>query len=202
MSQQQNPLLSKERIQSFAAELGVEYCTVKAVIEVETGGKPFLTDGRPLILFEGHIFWRELNRLALNPESFACSDTADILYRTWTKKHYKGGAGEYERLQRAITINQEAAYRSASWGLFQIMGFNCELCGEPDINEFVRKQESLESQLTMAAAFIKSAGHTVSLARKDWASFARRYNGPAYAENDYDGKLRRAHEKCLSESRA
>jgi hypothetical protein len=32
---------------------------------------------------------------------------------------------------------------------------------------------------------------------KDWAGFARRYNGPAYAENKYDEKLSAAYEKFL-----
>ena len=42
----------------------------------------------------------------------------------WTKSHYKGDMGEYERLKKALAIHEKAAACSASWGLFQIMGFN------------------------------------------------------------------------------
>jgi hypothetical protein len=35
---------------------------------------------------------------------------------------YKGGAGEYSRLEAAMTLDKEAALKSASWGLAQVMG--------------------------------------------------------------------------------
>ncbi|MNL61260.1 hypothetical protein D3C87_1851660 [compost metagenome] len=35
--------------------------------------------------------------------------------------------------------------------------------------------------------------HKALLGRK-WADFARRYNGPAYKENDYDTKLAKAYD--------
>ncbi len=31
----------------------------------------------------------------------------------WTKSHYKGGMGEYERLKKALAIHEKAAARSA-----------------------------------------------------------------------------------------
>src|SRR2546430_5941060 len=34
-----------------------------------------------------------------------------------------------------------------------------------------------------------------TLFRSDWTTFARGYNGPAFAENEYDGKLKDAHAK-------
>lgn len=191
--------LTRSAIQTFADQLGVEYCAIKAVITVETSGKAFLADGRPVILFEGHVFWRELNRLALNAREIYNADRSirDILYPTWTKEHYKGGAAEYERLNRAIEINREAALRSASWGLFQIMGFNFPLCGCGSVEEFVAAQADINAQLRLAATFLKNAGHVPALITKNWPEFARRYNGPAYAENGYDKKLQKAYEKCL-----
>ncbi|MDR2077148.1 MAG: N-acetylmuramidase family protein [Desulfovibrio sp.] len=49
-------------IASAAATLGLEPCAVKAVVEVESGGSGFLPDGRVKILFEGHVFFRELSK--------------------------------------------------------------------------------------------------------------------------------------------
>ena len=34
----------------------------------------------------------------------------------------------------------------------------------------------------------------------DWATFARRYNGPGYAKNDYDGKLQRAYDRFAQQA--
>ncbi|MEE8298899.1 MAG: N-acetylmuramidase domain-containing protein [Thermodesulfobacteriota bacterium] len=33
------------------------------------------------------------------------------------------------------------------------------------------------------------------LKKRDWANFARRYNGPGYKKNKYDEKLERAYNK-------
>lgn len=188
-------MLTQDKIRALAEALGVEYCAIKAVIEVETGGRPFLPDGRPLILFEGHIFWRELAKRGFDPEQLS-RENPDIIYRTWTKKHYKGGAGEYERLTRATLIDREAALCSASWGLFQIMGFNCALCGEPNVEEFVQKQKDIDEQIILVANFLRQAGHVEALRNKDWVTFARRYNGAGYAANQYDLKLQKAYERC------
>jgi peptidoglycan-binding domain 1 protein len=34
-----------------------------------------------------------------------------------------------------------------------------------------------------------------ALQAKDWAEFAKRYNGPAYEQNQYDKKLAAAYQK-------
>ena len=44
-------------------------------------------------------------------------------------------------------------------------------------------------------AFIQSNRLDTCLRNKDWAGFAKRYNGPAYAENQYDKKLEKAYHK-------
>ena len=44
-------------------------------------------------------------------------------------------------------------------------------------------------------AFIQSNRLDTYLRNKDWAGFAKRYNGPAYAENQYDKKLEKAYHK-------
>ena len=55
-----------------ASLLGVETAVVKAVAEVESGGKGgFLSDGRPVILFEGHVFWQQLRQRGISPEAYA-----------------------------------------------------------------------------------------------------------------------------------
>lgn len=188
--------LKEEDFLRSAASLQVEVATVKAVQEVETGGRGgFFGVGKPAILFEGHIFWSQLKKKGKNPEDYL-SGNEDILYPKWTKAHYKGGKGEYDRLQRAMEIDPEAAMNSASWGLFQIMGFNHKVCGCDTVQDFVKRMNENEgSQLDLFTSFIKGNSLDCYLREKDWAGFARRYNGPAYAENRYDEKLKAAYEK-------
>ena len=87
-----------------------------------------LENGKPKILFEGHIFWHQLYLLGSNPNAYVLGNE-NILYPTWDTTKYAGGStpeqrgqGEWLRLEKAELINIEAALRSASWGLFQIMG--------------------------------------------------------------------------------
>ena len=184
-------------IKVAAEQLGVEPCALQAVCEVEAAGNGFLPDGRPKILFEGHIFWRELKKAGLDPNQYAAANP-DILYPKWTKAYYKGGVREYDRLERAEKINREAALKSASWGAFQIMGFNCGLCGCGSVGEFVEAMsDGYAGQLEMLAEFLTANRLVRHLQNHDWAAFARGYNGPGYAQNRYDVKLRQAYEKCV-----
>ena len=180
-----------------AAELiGVEPCAIKAVVDVESAGSGFLPDGRVKILFEGHIFWKELQKVGIDPAPLAHKHP-NIIYPKWDKIQYKGGAGEYPRLLTAMLINAEAAAKSASYGLFQIMGFNHAAAGYPTVEAFVEAQKVSEAkQLEAFCVFMRSEKLIPYLVRHDWAGFARRYNGAGYAANQYDVKLAKAYARC------
>ena len=189
--------LIDEDFTQVAELLGCEPAALKAVQQVETGGRGgFFSPGRPAILFEGHIFWTQLKKSGSNPEDYV-KGNENILYPKWEKGHYKGGIGEYDRLEQARKINREAADASASWGMFQIMGFNYAACGEESIESFVRSMcESEFKQLLLTANFIKKNSQMLqALQARDWAVFAKCYNGPAYAQNRYDVKLEAAYQK-------
>lgn len=195
--------LQDDDFKQVARLLDCEPAALMAVQQVETGGRGgfFNEPGRieepkrrPIILFEGHIFWSQLKQRGINPELHV-KGNEDILYPKWSKAHYVGGVKEYERLYKARAIDREAADASASWGMFQIMGFNHRLCGENSVAGFVDMMHKSElHQLLLSARFIKSAGMLPALQQKNWAEFARRYNGPKYAENKYDTKLKNAYE--------
>ena len=188
--------LSSSDIRNAAEQIGVEPCAVKAVVDVESGGDGFLPDGRVKILFEGHVFWKELQKRGINPELLKMPN---IVYPKWDKSQYKGGAQEHERLNAAALVNKEAALCSASWGLFQIMGFNHRLCGFSSVQDFVDAQkESEANQLNSFCQFMKNEGLVLFLKGLDFSGFARRYNGPGYAQNQYDVKMRKAYERCKS----
>lgn len=180
-----------------AAELlGVEEAAIRAVHQVESGGrKGFLPDGRPMILFEGHIFWNQLKKVGINPENHVQSNE-DILFPRRDRTSYKSGTAEHNRLERAMKIHREAALNSASWGMFQIMGFNHKLCGYNTVTEYVKAMEANSSnQLIAFVNFLKNSKFDAPLKQLDWAGFAAKYNGPAYKDYRYDEKLEAAYKK-------
>lgn len=186
--------LTENDFELTARLLDVEPAALKAVKSVESGKYGgFFKPGKPVILFEGHVFWKQLKQRGINPELHV-SGNENILYPQWSKDHYAGGLKEYERLEKARAIHREAADASASWGMFQIMGFNHVLCGEKSVAGFVEMMHKSElHQLLLSARFIKSAGMLPALQQKNWMEFARRYNGPKYAENKYDRLLAAAY---------
>ena len=181
--------------------LGVDAATIKTVKDVETGNiGGFFKSGHPTILFEGHIFWNELKKRNKNPELFV-EGNEDILYPKWTKKYYSSEEGELNRLSKAMKIDKTAALSSASWGMFQIMGFNYKSCNCHDIDEFVDKMKSsYKEQLKLFVYFIINNDLAKYLRNKDWAGFAKKYNGPEYRQNKYDEKLEQAYLKYKKEA--
>lgn len=195
MDEENNKFLTEDDIEKAASLNQLEKAAIKAVIKVETSGTGFLPDGRPRILFEGHIFWRELVKHNIDPSKYQ-STHPDIIYPKWTKDWYKGGTKEYNRLEKAKLIHEEAALLSASWGLFQVMGFNFKLAGFNDVQDMVEKHyESEEYHLFAFLNFINSNQLVEKLRAKDWAAFALGYNGKGYKLNQYDTKLKMAYEK-------
>ncbi|MBL4625204.1 MAG: DUF3380 domain-containing protein, partial [Flavobacteriales bacterium] len=73
---------------------------------------------KPKILFEGHIFWRQLKKRSVDPQKIV-KGNENILYSKWVQDYYK--EDQYKRLDKAKKINEEAALASASWGTFQII---------------------------------------------------------------------------------
>lgn len=193
--------MSEQDLLDFADKYNIELAAVKAVNEVESNGKGFLLDGRPRILFEGHIFWRELVKRGVNPNDFVSERTKNVLYQSWTKKFYEGGKQEYDRLEKAAGISDldqfhDAAYASASYGAFQIMGLHFESLGFPSVDSFVAHLYTHEkANLDVFGRFCEVNNLTRHLHSKDWEAFARGYNGPAYKENKYDTKLLSAYNR-------
>lgn len=169
--------------------LGVDIATLKAVATVESQGEGFLDNGEPKILFEGHWFSR------FTGGQYDQSHPT-LSHRRWTEEHYRGGVEEYERYREAAALDETAAMKSTSWGAFQIMGFNHKDAGYDSVEDFVEAmQESEVRQLLALAAFINKKELVSYLQNKDWEAFARHYNGPGYARNQYDQKLEEAYRR-------
>jgi N-acetylmuramidase/Putative peptidoglycan binding domain len=175
--------LTEQGISKAAASLGVGAAELWAVMSVETSGCGFLPDKRPKILFERHLFHR------LTDGQF--DDTNPGISDATAGGYGAGGVHQYDRLAEAIGLDRDAALQSASWGLGQILGANFAAAGFADVETMVQAMTvSEDAQLMAMASFIKANGLAHALTQHDWREFARRYNGPAFEQNDYDGKLR------------
>lgn len=187
--------LTDEQIKQQAKSLGIDVAALKAVIEVECKGSGFNDDGTPVILYERHVFYQRLRAINWITKS-----------KEWRKQYpdlcnpTPGGYGKYSeqhgKLERAAKLNRDVALESCSWGLGQVMGYHWKSLGYKDLQTFINamyKDES--SQLEAMCRYIQVNKLIDALKRKDWKAFARGYNGPAYAKNQYDVKLANAYKK-------
>jgi N-acetylmuramidase/Putative peptidoglycan binding domain len=179
--------LTQDGLETSAELIDIDLPTIWAVIFTETSGCGFFSDGRPKILFERHVFHR------LTGGRFDADDP-DVSQPT-PGGYGSGGAHQYDRLTAAILLDRQAALQSASWGLGQIMGENWHAAGFTNVEDMVTRMVAGEDmQFRAMASFIKSQGVDVSLRSQNWASFARVYNGPNFAANNYDSHLRHFHD--------
>lgn len=185
--------VTNSKICGEATELNIEPAVLMAVDLTESGGSGFLEDGKtPKILFEPHIFWKELRKAGIDPVPFAANPKyAGILYPKWGTMKYGKVSEQHGRMTLAAEINRDAALKSASWGRYQVCGFNWEATGSKSLQDFVnRMYKSEDEHLDMFTAYIMHSHLDDELRGKDWAGFACGYNGPVYRKNNYDGKLK------------
>lgn len=183
--------LTEADILEAAAELNVTPAHVRAVIDVESRGEGMdPATGLPIILYEPHVFHRETGG------RFSAKH-GGVSYAKWKTKPYpRTQAERWDQLRYAQKLDNAAALRSASWGLFQIMGFNHAECGFDTVEAFVDAMAEGEgAQLWAFVAYVKARGLDRALRRGDWATFAKAYNGPGYAQHGYHTKLAEAYRR-------
>jgi hypothetical protein len=180
--------LGEQDFADAAQLINCDVAAIRAVDEVESNGKGFGPDGRPIILFEPHVFSR------LTGHRFDATH-GGVSYAKWGAKPYKKTQAErWDQLLYAARLDQEAAYKSASYGRFQIMGFNHAACAFPTVGEFVAAMQRSERDHLQAFCQFVIFNHLDDEIREHrWEAFAARYNGPQHAKHNYAGRLAAAH---------
>lgn len=170
--------------------IGVGEDEIHAVMEVEASGGGFDRLKRPKMLFEPHVFYRNL---AGAERTRATS--LGLAYAAWKPGAYPSDS--YPRLMQAMAINETAALKASSWGLGQILAENHRAAGyatpQAMVLAFCNGGEA--EHLAAMVRFIVANGLDDELRRHDWAGFARGYNGAQYAKHGYDKKLAAAFAK-------
>jgi hypothetical protein len=172
-----------------AADLGVEVAAVHAVAEVESGGRTGFDDqNRPKILFEIHHFRDHTNGRYDVSHPHLSAPYKSKLRRASYKKD------QWVVIREAFALDKAAAVKSASWGMFQVLGSNALDAGWGTLQQFVTDMFYSEGQHMRAfLGFCKANSLIGYLKKLQWASFASAYNGASYADNAYDIKMANAY---------
>lgn len=187
--------LTTQQIESQAKALGISVPALRAVIEVEAKGSGFNADNTPVILFERHVFRQRLIANGKSQTATTAMRERPDLCNT-TAGSYGLYSAQHGRLNAASKYHRDSALESASWGLGQVMGYHWKALGYTSLQSFINAMYKDEaSQLDAMCRYIKVNGLVKALQGKDWKAFARGYNGPAYAKNQYDVKLAAAYKK-------
>jgi hypothetical protein len=151
---------------------GLPVASALAVFSVESGTAYDPRTGLVIIRFEPHIFRRQSGR--------GMSVTRG------------GQPAEWRNLAQAWALAPEAALKSTSWGLPQLMGFNWQVTRHPGVRAMVLAfQDSCEEQVAGFFDFMQANGLVSLIRQGDWRGFTRRYNGPGNVPA-YSVKLLRA----------
>lgn len=188
--------LTEADYQKVAEELGVEVAAMKAVVVIEAGSslEGFLAPGVPLVNFDSSVYNKIGNKGTSGKKAAANATIPDGIKSSYGKK-------EWQQLINARKTNEDRANMATFWGMFQIGGFNYKLCGCESIDEFVNRMSYSElEQLELFAAFITNTGIVKYLQDKNWAAFARKYNGPSYAKRGYHTKMAKAYKKFKNQN--
>lgn len=187
--------LTDEDYNEIAANLGVEAAAIRAVVDIETGKTRtgFHAEGKPIINFDLPVFRRTAARMGINLSRHTSSEALQGLK---ISKYGSQQKAQQARLDAAMAIDSIAAIESTFYGMFQIGGFNWKLCGAKSPQDFVERMSRSEyDQLELFANFIRNAGMLKYLKAKNWAAFAKMYNGPAYASRGYHTRMAAAYRK-------
>jgi hypothetical protein len=191
--------LSANGVQNAISTLGIDSATLWAMLHVETMGCGYLASRRPQILFERHIFSQQTQG--------AWDQTAPDVSNPVPGGYGKGGDNQYARLGKAYSLNpgdpadlsvptptRSAALASASWGLGQVLGTNASSVGFATIQDMVAAMTGSEDgQLQAVVGFIQANNLQTALQQQDWVTYAEKYNGSNYAQNQYDTRLAQAY---------
>lgn len=171
-------LLTQQEKEFLANLYKLEYKAVNAVYTVESSGSGFDPNtGLIKIQFEPHWFEKYTKTKIMNG--------------------VEGQPKEWAAFEEAAKSDLHSAIMSTSWGLGQVMGFNHKSAGyitpEAMVDAF---KESEYNQLKGMLEFIKNTPSMfAALQAKDWAIFAKFYNGPLYKNFNYDTRLAAAYAK-------
>lgn len=197
--------LSDMMIEEYAGRLQVPAVHMRAVFRVECPTRKGFDPATdlPIILFEYHKFseftsgrFDESHPHLSNPK--------------WKAIPYpRDQATRWKHLREAWELDPVAAFKAASYGLFQTMGFVFRECGCASLMEYMRRvARSERDQVELFVGYVLSKKLVEALRKGDWYEFARYNTGNGTSRKaleqrqKYAGMLERAFESEAALERA
>jgi uncharacterized protein YgiM (DUF1202 family) len=183
-----NPILTQ-----LSDEKSLDVACAIAVICVESSGKGFEqnNDGRMIIRFENHKFWKYWGKA--QPEFFRQHFKSDG-QKSWKGHQFRARstepwssfhgtqAKEWQVFDFARTLDERAAMMSISMGASQIMGFNYEAIGYLSVQSMFDKfSKSIDAHFEGLFDFC-TPSMLENLRKLEFEDFAARYNGNGQKE--------------------
>jgi hypothetical protein len=164
--------LNKQQISDLACKYGLSYASLKAVVDVESGGIGFATDtGKIIIQFEPKWMQR---KAPYTPSGL------------WSQNGVERQSKEWLAFNDAFAKNANAAMESTSIG-FKTVGAMWDFAKESEAN-----------QLELGLKFIKSNPKMYNgLKSNDFKTFAYYYNGSQYEKFNYANRMQSSYNKAL-----
>jgi hypothetical protein len=160
--------LTERDFKQAAQRIGCDVPAIKAVWEVEAGGRHFLPDGSVIRRFEPHHFpKRHWDAIGFSVRANEAPWRASLRL------------SNEAMFQRAAGVDLNAAIDASSWGAPQIMaGMNHRAAGFASGRDMVEHMAiSAAHQLGAFVQLVESWGIAGAIRAHDWRAFARRYNG-------------------------
>jgi hypothetical protein len=180
-------LITNAQISELAFKNGYEYAVLKSIIQVESGWHGFdPVTGKIIIKFEPVWYVR------------LCKDSKiETWYRTWKRNKVDSQKSEWKAFNNAFMLNADAAMKSTSIGMMQLMGFHYAETGFKTVGEMWDfAKESEYNQVLLAIKWIKTvAPLDLAIKNKDWEKIAYYYNGEYYRNYSYDTRLLTAYHR-------
>lgn len=176
------PAVTAEEIVAIAKRLGCTPKQLSAVAKVESSGSGFDDQGRPKILFERHLFHRATD-----------GKWSPTIYSNPVGGGY--GISSWAKLSAACAKDPDAAFGSASWGKFQVLGLHWSRLKYASAFELARSTTISEgAHYELFARFIEVNNLADELAQissdpDDCRPFAKNYNGSSYERFSYHTRI-------------
>ncbi len=177
-------------ITQISKQLNIDTATAISIISVESGGNAYGKNGKVLIRFEVHLFWRFWGKnnekkfkehFKFNPRKGWTNHMFRKSKRdSWVSFHGNQDK-EWEAFEFACKLNSTAAHLSTSYGAPQILGTNFKRIGYSSPENLLKYfQKDVRYQILAFFDFLTPKMIT-AVQSKDFTTFARYYNGSGQA---------------------
>lgn len=192
-------------IEHKAVEAGIDPAILKAFtvvegrsVDIQDGVEDGFVDGKVMILTERHKFYKHLKA---DPAKLNRAVKAGLANQKMGG-YPKSQAEAHARLEKMREIDDTAALKSISMGIYQVLGENHAMCGYATVQSMWAAAQTLVGQVDMGVRFLKAAGLLDEMKNHDFRGLARGYNGPKYAEFHYDTKIAAAYKEFAGDTAA